>query len=202
MSKGQHTRQLILAHAAQQASRIGLDGLSIGQLAGDLQLSKSGLFAHFRSKEELQIQVLETISAQFSAEVIRPALKAPRGVARLEALFEHWRHWAAGNQERDGCPFVAASMELDDRHGPVREALVAIQTRWIEVLERTVRLGQESGSLASSRSPAEVAQALQGIMLAFHFYHRLLRDPDAENRARHNFAHLLQSLVHEEDSRP
>lgn len=196
MSKGQQTRQLILSHAAAQASRIGLEGLSIGQLASELQLSKSGLFGHFRSKEDLQIQVLETLSEQFSAAVIRPALRLPRGKLRLRALFELWLDWALGKQLH-GCPFVAAAIEFDDRQGPVRDKLVNIQASWIQVLETTVELGQQAGEFKPDQDPKSLVQALYGFMLSFHFYHRLLKDPQAEARTRKSFEVFLSHLSKE-----
>lgn len=194
-SKGTQTRQMILSHAAARASRLGLEGLSIGQLAAELNLSKSGLFGHFKSKEELQIQVLETISQQFSAEVIRPALQQPRGVPRLTALFENWLAWSHSNQgERNGCPFMAAAMEFDDRLGPVRDRLVEIQQRWIGVMEKTIELSQDAGAFKADLNPAEVVQAFYSMILGLHFYHRLLRDPEAENRARKSFQDFIQRL--------
>src|SRR3954470_4749744 len=121
MRKGEATRQAILDHAAAQASRIGLRGLSIGQLAEELALSKSGLFAHFQSKEALQVQVLEHAAANFVDRVVRPALAAPRGIPRLRALFEGWLAW--GDSQASGCIFVAAAAELDDQPGPARDRL-------------------------------------------------------------------------------
>lgn len=200
LSKGNATRQAILTHAANCASRVGLEGLSIGQLAAELGMSKSGLFGHFKSKEELQIQVLETISEQYSTEVIRPALQQPRGEARLRALFENWLAWAlAPHGEREGCPFLAAGMEFDDRSGPVRDKLVEIQQRYIGVLEKTIVLGIEAGRFKTRRDPASLVQALYGIVLAFHFYHRLLRDPQAESRARKSFETYLSLLITDTD---
>lgn len=195
ITKGTMTRQLILAHAAARASRVGLEGLSIGQLAAELKLSKSGLFGHFRSKEELQIQVLDTISDQFSAEVIRPALQQPRGVPRLRALFENWLAWShTPDGERNGCPFLAAAMEFDDRQGPVRDKLVEIQRRWISVMEKTVAFGQQAGAFRADLEPAAAVQEFYSIILGLHLYHRLLRDPHAEARARQQFQAFVQRL--------
>ena len=124
MRKGELTRQSIVEHAAGLASRIGLGGITIGALAGDLDLSKSGLFAHFRSKEALQLQVLEHAAARFTELVIRPALAAPRGEPRLRALFDRWRRWPEASGLPGGCLFVQAAVELDDQPGPARDQLV------------------------------------------------------------------------------
>ena len=109
MSKGNETRARILRHAARVASRDGLGGLSIGELAAQLRMSKSGLFAHFGSKEDLQIEVLRAASAEFAQRVIAPALKQPRGPARLRAIFEGWLAWASDPDVPGGCVFAGAS---------------------------------------------------------------------------------------------
>lgn len=194
MSKGVQTRQLILEHAAASASRLGLEGLSIGQLAGELQMSKSGLFGHFRSKEELQIQVLETLSIQFTREVIKPALKLPRGEARLRSIFEHWVAWGLSANHRHGCPFMAAAMEFDDRPGLVRDKLVETQNRLIHTLKTTIELSQQAGVFRADLDPEQLVQELYGIMLSAQFYHRLLQDPRAIERAKNSFEAFVKRL--------
>jgi AcrR family transcriptional regulator len=191
MRKGEATKRTILDHAFGLATAIGLDGLSIGRLADELSLSKSGLFAHFRSKEALQIQVLETAAERFAAAVVRPALKAPRGSARLWALFDHWLAWG----QRGGCVFFAAASELDDQPGPVRDALVGIQKNLSGLLAGIVAQAQRDGLFKPVLSPEQAAQDLYGIMLSFHFHHRLLNAPAAEDNARAAFARLLASLA-------
>ena len=119
--RGTRTREAILARAVAVASEQGLEGLSIGALADDLGMSKSGLFAHFRSKEGLQIAILEMAGARMVDEVVRPALAAPRGEPRVRALFDRWLAWEQSPSLPGGCPFMAASFELDDRPGPVRD---------------------------------------------------------------------------------
>jgi AcrR family transcriptional regulator len=196
MKKGQLTRQHILAHAFREASRVGLAGLSIGQLAQAMEMSKSGLFGHFKSKEELQIQVLEVASERFTAEVIRPGLKAPRGVPRLRALFEHWLRWAqANNEARGGCFFVAASIELDDQPGPVRDQVVSTQQHWVGVLEKTITMAISEGLIPAHIDPRQTVLELYGIMLSFHLYYRLLRDPAAETLAQKACAQLCERLT-------
>ncbi|PIQ24043.1 TetR family transcriptional regulator [bacterium (Candidatus Blackallbacteria) CG17_big_fil_post_rev_8_21_14_2_50_48_46] len=195
MRKGNLTRNNILEKASSLATRVGLDGLSIGQLAGELQMSKSGLFAHFGSKEELQIQVLQAASERFTDSVVKPALKRERGKPRLQALFENWLEWGLSEpQTRSGCLFVAAAIELDDQPGPVRDELVKIQARWIETLERTLELGQISGQFQAALNPAEAVQELYGILLSAHFYVRLMGQPEALKRARHLFYAFLERI--------
>src|SRR5262245_59000560 len=124
MRKGQATREAILDHAIDLARRVGVEGLTIGRLAADLELSKSGLFAHFRSKEALQVQVLDWAAERFVATVLRPALAVETGEARIRALFERWLDW---ERRPGGCIFVQAAADLDDRDGPARDRLVQLQ---------------------------------------------------------------------------
>lgn len=196
MSKGQKTKHTILQHAAARASVVGLNGLSIGQLAQELNMSKSGLFGHFSSKKTLQIEVLDTIAEQFRQEVVRPALKKPRGPERLHTLFENWLRWAATtNAERNGCPFFAATTELDDREGVVREKLVVILQQWLDILEKTIRLGQEAELFGAHHNVKLRAQELYGLMSGFHSFFRFFKDTEAEARSRELFEAYLQRLM-------
>jgi len=187
MRKGDLTRQSILAHAAGLASRVGLEGLTIGRLADDLDLSKSGLFAHFRSKEALQMKVLEHAAARFTEVVIRPALAAPRGEPRLRALFERWRRWPKESGMPGGCFFVQAAAELDDQPGPARDLLVRQQKDWLDVIATVVRTAIAEGHFRKDVDPEQLAFDLYGVMLAWHHAARLLRDARAETRARAAF---------------
>jgi AcrR family transcriptional regulator len=189
--KGEITRQGILEHAAGLASRVGLDGLTIGRLAGDLDLSKSGLFAHFRSKEGLQLKVLEHAAARFTEVVIRPALAAPRGEPRLRALFERWRRWPRESGMPGGCFFVQAAVELDDRPGPARDLLVRQQQDWLDTVATVVRTGIAEGHFRRDLDADQIAFELYGVMLAWHHRARLLRDARAEARARTAFEALI-----------
>ena len=137
MRKGEATRATILDEAVQIASRTGFDGLSIGGLAEAVEMSKSGLFAHFRSKEQLQLQTMERARERFVDIVVRPALAGPRGEKRVRAVFDGWLTWS--RQALDGgCIFVAAAVELDDRPGPLRDALVANERDWLELLATVI----------------------------------------------------------------
>ncbi len=124
MSKGNETRNAILRQALDLSTEVGLEGLSVGVLAKQVGMSKSGLYAHFESKEDLQSQVLDAAAALFVDLVVVPALKKPRGLPRVQALFDRWLDWAT-REHSGGCPFIAAATEFDDREGPVRETLVS-----------------------------------------------------------------------------
>ena len=193
MGKGDERRQLILERAAQTASRLGLEGLTIGQLASDLGLSKSGLFAHFQSKEALQVQTLRHAAELFVDRVVRPALKTPRGERRLRALFERWLAWAEADVLKGGCLFVAAATELDDLDGPVRDELVRQQRDWLELIANVARTGIAEGDFRHGLDGEQVAFELYGVMLAYHHARRLLRDPRAPQRARDAFDALVEA---------
>jgi AcrR family transcriptional regulator len=192
--KGETTRAAILEHATRLATKTGLNGLTIGRLASELGLSKSGLFAHFRSKEALQVQILETAAAKFVDEVIRPALRAPRGERRLRAIFERWLEWSTVHSGPGGCLFVAAAVELDDRPGPVRERLVVLQREWLDLIANVYRAGAPTGELSASVDPDQFAHDLYSVMLGFHHSSRLMRDPRASSRAHAGFETLLSTV--------
>ena len=193
MGKGDERRQLILERAAQTASRLGLEGLTIGRLASDLGLSKSGLFAHFQSKEALQVQTLRHAAELFVDRVVRPALKAPRGERRLRALFERWLAWAEADVLKGGCLFVAAATELDDQDGPSRDELVRQQRDWLELIANVARTGIAEGDFRPGLDGEQLAYELYGVMLAYHHARRLLRDPRAPQRARDAFDALVEA---------
>lgn len=191
MGKGEETRQTVLDHALQEASRLGLEGLSIGNLAKELGLSKSGLFAHFQSKEALQIQVLELASQRFVEAVVAPALKKPRGIPRIRELFERWMGWSEKAGLPGGCLFVAAAVELDDQPGPVRDALVRSQRDWLDALSKAVQIAVAEGHFRPDVDPDQFAHDLYGVILGYHHAHRLLRDRKARARAIRAFEALL-----------
>lgn len=190
-TKGADTRQAVLERAVALASRVGLGGLTIGTLADELHLSKSGLFGHFRSKEALQIQVLDHAAARFVEAVVRPALAQPRGEPRVRSLFHRWLDWARSSPMPGGCLFVAAATELDDKDGPVRDRLQQLQREWLGVIATSFQKGIEEGHFPEEEDADQFAHDLYGVMLAYHHAHRLLRDPKAEARARHAFQKLL-----------
>jgi len=193
MTKGEDTRDRILKHALAIATEVGFEGLSIGELAKATEMSKSGLFAHFHSKKDLQLKVLDAASRSFLDNVISPALRQPRGEPRIRALFENWLTWEEGRVTPGGCPFIVASYEYDDRPGPVREAVVAAQRDWVDTVATAARIAVEEGHFRSEIDPEQFAFELYGIFLAFHLYQRLLREPEARTRARQAFQRLIDA---------
>jgi AcrR family transcriptional regulator len=187
MQKGDDTHLAILDEAVRVASKVGLSGLSIGKLATELEMSKSGLFAHFQSKETLQVQVLGRASHRFVQGVVRPALAAPRGLPRLTALFENWLAWAKTAELPGGCLFVAAAVELDDRPGPVRDRLVALQRDWLDLIANVVRTAVAERHFSGDVDPEQFAHDLYATMLGYHHAARLMHDPKADERARSGF---------------
>jgi len=194
VGKGEQTRDAILERATVLASQLGLDGVSIGRLAEDLGLSKSGLFAHFDSKEALQVQTLEHAAERFTQVVVKPALAAGRGEPRVRALFERWLRWPQAVSQPGGCIFVAAAAELDDQPGRPRDRLVELQRDWLSVIATTVRGAKDQGHFREDVDPEQFAFELYGIMLVCHHAGRLLRDPEAVGRARRAFERLLADV--------
>ena len=187
MAKGNTTRARIVETALRAASVDGLEGISLGKVAGDIGMSKSGLFAHFDSKEALQVDVIEVAAEKFAAVVVVPALSAPRGEPRLRALFEHWLKWEQNESLPGGCVFMHAAAELDDRPGPVRDALVRQQQLWLDTLAKAVRLTIDAGHFRPDVDPSLFAFQLYGIVVAYYHASRLFRDPAAKEHAERAF---------------
>jgi AcrR family transcriptional regulator len=181
MRKGEATRTAILDRATDLARSAGVEGLTIGRLAAELSLSKSGLFAHFGSKEALQLAVIEHAREQFVARVLGPGLRAPRGEPRLRAIFERWLAWGS---DPGGCIFMALAAELDDRPGPAREALAAALRDLLDVLATTTRVAMDEKHFRPDVDPHQVAFELYGIMAATHAAARLVGDPKVGSRTR------------------
>lgn len=192
MSKGTDTRTAILRHGVEAAYRVGLGGLTIGHLATTIGMSKSGLFAHFRSKELLQIEVLREARIEFVDAVVRPALATPRGEPRLRELFERWIE-CGRTRMPGGCLFVKAAAELDEQDGPVRDQLARDHHDLYDTIARMVRGGITEGHFSDDTDAMQFAADLDGVMLAYYHAHRLLEDVDAETRARRAFEKLLAS---------
>jgi AcrR family transcriptional regulator len=193
VSKGDETRVAILDRAVRLASEVGLIGLSIGKLAEALEMSKSGLFAHFQSKETLQLQVLGRASHVFVQTVVRPALAVPRGEPRLNALFERWLEWTKTSRLPGGCLFVTAAVELDDRPGPVRDRLVSLQRDWLDLMASVAKTAVDEGHFRADVDTEQFAHDLYAAMLGYHHAARLLRDPKADERARAGFERLCEA---------
>ena len=159
LQKGQQTRATILEAALGLASHMGLEGLSIGALAEVTMMSKSGVFAHFGSREELQISVIREYHARFEEEVFFPAIKEPRGEARLRALFERWLRRVSVEVD-SGCIYISGAVEFDDRPGPVRDALAAMVRSWHAALARAIRSFPALARRAGPRARRLRARAL------------------------------------------
>ena len=192
MAKGEETRQAILARAFELSTVIGVSGLSIGRLAESTGLSKSGLFAHFGSKEALEVAVVGEASRQFVQDVMVPALREARGVPRVRALFDRWLAWGI---RPGGCFFIGASAELDDRPGAPRDALSQACKDWIDELTKAAQIGIREGHLRTDLDDAQFAFEEYGIMLATHTFYRFLCEPDALERSRQAFERLLATAL-------
>jgi len=190
LQKGQATRAAILDAALGLASHMGLEGLSIGALAEVTGMSKSGVFAHFGSREELQISVVREYHAKFEEEVFYPALAEPRGLPRLRNLFERWVKRVSVEID-SGCIYISGAVEFDDRPGPVRDALASMVRAWHAALERSIRLAIDAGHLKPDTDATQMLFELHGLILALHHDARFLRLPGALDRARRAFEHVL-----------
>jgi AcrR family transcriptional regulator len=188
--KGKQTKAAIVDAALGLASQIGLEGLSIGALAEVTGMSKSGVFAHFGSREELQISVIREYHDRFESEVFYPALTCARGLPRLQKLFDNWMQ-RTSTEIDSGCIYISGAVEFDDRPGPVRDALASSVNTWQNALQRSVAQAQSEQHLSAAADPLQVAFEIHGLILALHYEARFLRNPDATDRARRGFAHIL-----------
>ena len=190
LHKGQQTRAAILEAALGLSSHMGLEGLSIGALAEVTQMSKSGVFAHFGSREELQIAVICEYHARFEEEVFFPAVSEARGLPRLRALFERWVRRVSVEVD-SGCIYISGAVEFDDRPGPVRDALASMVRAWQSALERAIALSVESGHLRPDTDALQMLFEVHGLILALHHDARFLRLPGAVDRARRAFDRIV-----------
>jgi len=195
MARSSATKERIVGDALRLASAGGMAAVSFGSLAARLELSKSGLFAHFKDKVYLELAILDAAEAAFRANVIEPAMESPGGLARLNALFDLWLGWAFRCGLGGGCPFLGASFEYDDVPGPVRDRVVAVQRRWLAFLESVVEEAKVAGDLSASADARLIVSGMLGIYLTHHFCTRLLDDPSATVVARRSFAMLLAGFA-------
>ena len=182
-TKGERTRAAILDEALRLVSKAGLEGLTIGTLADATGMSKSGLFAHFGSREELLLAVLDHGQKEFVEVVLKPALDKPRGVARVKSMFVNWLDWTESAELPGGCPMIGGASEFDDKPGPVRDMLASGQRAWIDTLRRAVQQAVEEKQLPASTDPEQIAFEMFGIALVVHHHRRLLGYPKARARA-------------------
>ncbi|AGY57002.1 TetR/AcrR family transcriptional regulator [Gloeobacter kilaueensis] len=190
-SAAAQTRERILQTGLNLLSEAGLPGVTLGVLAQQVGMSKSGLFAHFRSKEEVQLALLEHMSVIADACVLQPALQAAEGLPRLEALVSRWFGWPAKAGLRGGCPISAALFELDDIAGNVRSRVLELEARWRALLGQLVRRSVELGHLRADLDADQFVWELCGIYLSHHASYRFLKDPRADERAQIAFGALL-----------
>jgi len=195
VERGERTRRQILDLAVDLASVEGLDGLSIGGLAAKLGMSKSGLFASFGSKEELQLAVVDHASQIFIDAVVRKAMMAPRGLPRLWALCDSWLDYAGRQVFRGGCFFAATTAEFDSHPGPIRNRLATLMRDWLSTLAVAVRKAQAQGHLAAEADPDQLAFEIHSLFLGANWAFQLHRDASAFDRARAAIRQRLAALV-------
>ena len=193
-TKGERTRHAILTTAAELATQEGLEPLSIGRLAEATGMSKSGLFAHFGSKEELQMATVEHAASLFVDEVIAPARAAPRGLARVWALCDHMVDYAERQVFPGGCLFAATSFEFNHKPGPVRDRIEEMIRSWLSYLEHAVEQAQAGGELVPEPSAREIAFQLDAFAQAANAQYQLFRDPTVFDESRRAIRERLESL--------
>ncbi len=192
LRKGEQTRVSILEAALELASREGLEGLTIGALAERMGMSKSGVFAHFGSREDLQLDVLRLYNHQFEQEIFYPSMTEPRGLPRLRSLFNRWID-RVSREIASGCIYISGAVEYDDRPGPIRDQLVSMVQTWQKALRRAARQAGDEGHLPAGTDPEQLAFEMYGLVLALHHDARFIRSPDAVQRAHKGFERLVNS---------
>ena len=191
LQKGQQTKAAIVEAALGLATQIGLEGLSIGALAEVTQMSKSGVFAHFGSREELQISVIREYHQRFEHEVFYPAMQEPRGLPRLRAMFAQWMHRTSVEID-SGCLYISGAVEFDDRPGPVRDALASSVRTWHAAMRRAITQAKEEAHLDAGLDEDQMLFEVHALILALHYEARFLKNPGSIARANTGFEHILQ----------
>ena len=189
--KGQQTKAAIVDAALGLATQIGLEGLSIGAIAEVMGMSKSGVFAHFGSREELQISVVREYHTRFEEEVFFPAIQQRRGLPRLRAMFNNWMQRTSIEID-SGCIYISGAVEFDDRTGPVRDALVGSVRTWLAAMDRAVVQAKEAGDLSADADEHQVAFEIHALILALHYEARFLKSPGSVARAHRGFDHVIE----------
>ena len=191
MNKGERTRKDIIEKAFLMAGEIGLEAVSLGALAGETGLSKSGLFAHFKSKEALQLEVINEVTRRFTESVMRPALTQPRGEPRVRVFFERYLDWIAHSRPNGGCMYMSLFHEYDDRPGLIRDRLVASHVDFCNTLSRIVNTAMSEGHFRPDMDVDLFVFEFNGIEMAYHHQLKFLQLPRALELARAAFEHLL-----------
>lgn len=192
--KGERTRHSILDRAVDVASLEGLEGLTIGRLADELKMSKSGLFAHFGSKADLQIATIEAAAQRYISEIFTPVLQQPRGYPRLVAICDSWLSYIRRGVFPGGCFFAAASFEFDSRPGAVRDLVRRLMDDWIGALERAIRMAQDEGHLDPEVDPSQLAFELNSLFFGANFAFYLRNDTNAIEKAEKAVRSRLEGL--------
>ena len=192
LQKGQQTKQSIVDAALGLSTQIGLEGLSIGVLAEVMHMSKSGVFAHFGSREELQISVIREYFNRFEQEIFAPAMLQPKGLPRLKALFDNWMKRVAV-EIQSGCIFISGAVEFDDRTGPVHDALASSVKTWLRAVFRAVVQAKTCGHLCADADEQQIAFEIHGLILALHYEARFLKNPGSVARANVGFDNILRT---------
>ncbi|RZJ84871.1 MAG: TetR/AcrR family transcriptional regulator [Massilia sp.] len=192
MRKGELTRAAILDVALELSSRDGLEGLTIGLLADRMNMSKSGVFAHFGSREDLQLEVVKLYHHRFEQEVFFPSVREPRGLPRLQSMFDRWLE-RVSVEIASGCIYISGAVEYDDRPGPIREELVKMVQAWQGALQRSARQAIEVGHLRPDTDAEQLVYEMYGLILALHHDARFLRMPGSVERARCGFERLVEN---------
>ena len=193
-AKGQQTRAAIVDAALGLATHVGLEGLSIGAVAEVMQMSKSGVFAHFGSREELQISVIREYHHRFEEEVFFPAVAGTRGLPRLRALFANWMKRTSIEID-SGCMYISGAVEFDDRTGPVRDALASSVKTWLAAMQRAVVLAKKEGHLKPDTDEQQMTFEIHGLILALHYEARFLQSPESVQRALAGFERIVSEYA-------
>ncbi len=193
MRKGEQTRAAIVEAALALASRNGLEGLTIGALAERMRMSKSGVFAHFGSREDLQLAVLKAYERRFVDDILVPALPRRRGLPRLRAILARWVERTT-LEAASGCIWISGASEYDDRPGALRDELVSMVRAWQRELSRAIQQAIEAGELRAGTDAEALVFEIYGLILALHHDVRLMRNPAAADRARRAFERVLASF--------
>ena len=193
MTKGNDTKEVILETGLEMASQLGLECVTIGTLAKETKMSKSGLFAHFQSKENLQIAILQYAETDFTRYVLIPAIQTTRGIPRIKKLVEKWIEW--GERLTGGCIFVTAGTEYSDRPGKVRDVLLQQQKNWVNSLKRMAQSAIKARDFRENTDTGQFAFELYSLLLGFHYYHKLLHESASKKRQEKALKELLDKYT-------
>ena len=191
--KGIDTKRDILASGLEMASQYGLEDVTIGSLAKTMQMSKSGIFGHFQSKENLQLLIISYAVRHFTDTVILPSLKVERGIPRIKAMIDNWIEWGDGLS--GGCIFVSASNEFSGRPGPVRDALLSYQRSWLDSLAKLADSAVKAGDFRPDIDIKQFAFELYSLILGFHYYHRMMKDVNTKDKQEKALNKLIKNYT-------